>query len=610
MTPTSKPTKDTTQSSRKIGGILAAPEPKASFRDLDGKTRKFLLSSLVTLFTTAVLFVYLLPLGYMAMTSVKSEDQIAQSTILPKSATTIQYAYREFDLVEVTDLDGSIQAFTVSQAGSGDAGSDKLAWTGTWDELFAKITSTGANPSDVSLYEVGSAGRSVSSLSIVMPTGDPSSLLSGNVPEELPFDQTEDSLLAALDATGYGLGDVALFAMPRNEGNVPALSLLRPGAAVNALVDPALLPSLLDWDGSYAGLEAVAQAELGVDAQDLKLFTVPDADGTIKGLGILPPESDATVFLDPAITPPLPVDFDASAESLQATLDERFDVTAEELELFVVPLEDGTSPTLGLLNRGADSSAFIDPQNPTGEPIVWEGRVQTLQPILELDPTLSNFPDAWDSIGFVNKIRNTAIIAGLGMGGVVVASTFVAYGLSRFRIPYKNLILGSLVATIILPRFVTLVPTYLVFERIGWIGTWWPLIIPHFFGNAYNVFLLRQFFLTIPRDMDEAAAIDGASPFMTLVTVILPQAKGAILAVALFHFFFSWNDFLEPLLYLSTEPDKQPISVGLYFFLGLYDANIPLIQSGALLGMAIPVVVFLLLQKVFLSGIDLSGSSK
>jgi multiple sugar transport system permease protein len=211
---------------------------------------------------------------------------------------------------------------------------------------------------------------------------------------------------------------------------------------------------------------------------------------------------------------------------------------------------------------------------------------------------------------FTNKIRNTAFIAGMGMAGTILSSTLVAYGLSRFRIPFKGLILASLVATIILPRFVTLVPTYIVFERIGWVGTWWPLIIPHFFANAYNVFLLRQFFLTIPRDLDEAASIDGAGPFTTLVTVILPQAKGAILAVALFHFFFAWNDFLEPLLYLSTEPDKQPISVGLYFFLGLYDANIPLIQSGALLGMAIPILVYLALQKVFLGGIDLSGSMK
>ena len=191
-----------------------------------------------------------------------------------------------------------------------------------------------------------------------------------------------------------------------------------------------------------------------------------------------------------------------------------------------------------------------------------------------------------------------------------MSSTLVAYGLSRFRMPFKGLIMLSLIATIILPRFVTLVPTYIVFDRLGWIGTWWPLIIPHFFANAYNVFLLRQFFLTIPRDLDEAAAIDGAGPLRTLLTVILPQAKGALLAVALFHFFFAWNDFLEPLLYLAARPDLQPISIGLYQFLGLYDANIPLIQAGALLGMLVPILVFLGLQKIFLKGIDLSGSVK
>lgn len=608
MTTTAEPAKD--KSAKRRGGILRAQEPTTTFGELDGKTRKFLISSMVTLFTTAVLFVYLLPLGYMAVTSLKTEEQIAKSTVLPKSSITMPYAFQEFDLAEIRDLDGNLQALTLSQRGSGGAGAERFAWTGTWTDLLAKIEETGGSSADVTLFDVGTAGRSAASLSIVMPNGDPSSLLSGNVPEELAFDNSEAAVAAALDATGYAPDEVALFAMPSVEGEVPALALLRPGAAVNALVDPRLLPTLLEWDGSFEGLGQAAQTQLGVSSEELQLYTVPDADGTIKGVGILPPQSDATVFLDPAIKAPEPIEFASSSDALVSILDTRFEVTAKDLELFVVPLEDGTAPTLGLLSEGPDGSLFIDPDNATGEPIEWVGKIQTLDPVLEFDPSVSNFPDAWDSIGFLNKIRNTAIIAGLGMGGVVVASTFVAYGLSRFRMPFKNLIMGSLVATIILPRFVTLVPTYLVFERIGWVGTWWPLIIPHFFGNAYNIFLLRQFFLTIPRDLDEAAAIDGASPLKTLLTVILPQARGAILAVALFHFFFSWNDFLEPLLYLSAEPDKQPISVGLYFFLGLYDANIPLIQSGALLGMAIPILVFLFLQKVFLSGIDLSGSVK
>ena len=170
--------------------------------------------------------------------------------------------------------------------------------------------------------------------------------------------------------------------------------------------------------------------------------------------------------------------------------------------------------------------------------------------------------------------------------------------------------MASLVATIILPPFVTLVPTYALWLRVGLVGTWWPLIVPHFFGNAYNVFLLRQFFLSIPRDLDEAAAIDGASPFRTLITVILPQAKGAVLAVSLFHFFFAWNDFINPVIYLAGRSDLQPISVALFDFFGIFSQAVPLVQAGSMLSMAVPILVFLSLQRIFLGGIDLSGSVK
>ncbi len=280
----------------------------------------------------------------------------------------------------------------------------------------------------------------------------------------------------------------------------------------------------------------------------------------------------------------------------------------EAYDLYAVPFDDGLRSLL-LVEKGREASTFVDPSAPT-VPIEWEGRWRTLDPALVFDPTFENFSTAWDALDFLLVLRNTGIIAGLGMAGTVIASTLVAYGLSRFRMPAKRLILSSLLATIILPPFVTLVPTYAVWLQVGWVGTWWPLIVPHFFGNAYNVFLLRQFFLGIPRDLDEASAIDGASPLRTLITIILPQAKGAVLAVSLFHFFFAWNDFLGPLIYLAGEREKQPISVALYDFLGLYDTAIPLVQAGAMLSMAVPILVFLLLQRIFLGGIDLSGSLK
>jgi multiple sugar transport system permease protein len=287
----------------------------------------------------------------------------------------------------------------------------------------------------------------------------------------------------------------------------------------------------------------------------------------------------------------------------------RVEIDGVARDMYEVPMPDGSVRDLALVRPGRQASIFVDPDEPD-VPIEWEGAWRTLNRDLELDPTTANFGRAWSILNFPRLLRNTAIIAGVGMAGTVISSTLVAYGLSRFRLPLKGLILGSLIGTIILPRFVTIVPTYAVFNQIGWVGTWLPLIVPHFFANAYNVFLLRQFFLTIPKDLDEAAAIDGAGPMTTLVTVILPQAKGAILAVALFHFFFAWNDFLEPLIYLSGRRDLIPISVGLYDFLGIYDSQIALVQAGALIGMAVPILVFLGLQRIFLRGIDLSGSMK
>jgi multiple sugar transport system permease protein len=285
-------------------------------------------------------------------------------------------------------------------------------------------------------------------------------------------------------------------------------------------------------------------------------------------------------------------------------------IDGEEYELLQVEI-DGEARALALVTPGRQQSTFVDPDDP-GTEIVWEGSWRTLKPEYSFDPGFDNYPEAWRSTtpAMSRMIMNTFLIAGIGMTGTVIASTLVAYGLSRFRIPYKKLILASLLATIILPRFVTLVPTYVMYRWFGFIGTYVPLTLPHFFSNAYNVFLMRQFFLTIPRDLDEAAAIDGAGPFKTLITVILPQAKGAVLAIALFHFFFAWNDFFEPLVFLGRESAKFPLSVGLYQFLGIYDTNIPLVLSGAVIAMVVPLIVFVALQKAFLRGIDLSGSIK
>lgn len=280
-----------------------------------------------------------------------------------------------------------------------------------------------------------------------------------------------------------------------------------------------------------------------------------------------------------------------------------------DLDLYKVPWEDGERK-LALLEAGRKESTFIDPDNPEAGPIVWQGRWRTLQQVLKFSPRTGNFKTAWDGINFPLLFRNTLIIAVTGMIGTVLSSTCVAYAFSRFPIPGKQIIFMVLIGTIILPRQVTLVPTYAFFSRIGWTGTWLPLIVPHFFANAYNVFLLRQYFLTLPREMDEAAMIDGAGPFRILRSVIIPQSYPVIVAVSLFHFVYAWNDYFEPLIYLLGKPELQPITVGIQRFNFIYDQQPHLIQATAMLGLILPVLLFFMAQRFFMRGVVITGVEK
>ena len=286
----------------------------------------------------------------------------------------------------------------------------------------------------------------------------------------------------------------------------------------------------------------------------------------------------------------------------------QFTYEGQAYDLYNVPL-NGSVRQLALYKPGREQSTFLDPNDPS-QPITWQGRWRTLDRVWNFSPHWSNFGDAWNITNFGRLFFNTIAIAVIGTIGAVSSATIVAYGFSRFRIPGKTILFTILVGTIILPQQVTIVPTYALFNRIGWVGTWLPLLVPHFFGNAYNVFLLRQFFMSIPRDLDEAAMIDGAGPFRTLLSVIVPQAWPAIIAVCLFHFFFAWNDFLGPLVYLVGHEELWPISVGMSYFTAQYSQLPHLIQATALMALALPVTVFLLAQRVFVQGVVVTGVEK
>jgi multiple sugar transport system permease protein len=280
----------------------------------------------------------------------------------------------------------------------------------------------------------------------------------------------------------------------------------------------------------------------------------------------------------------------------------------QQYDIYNVPTEQGNQ-RLALIKKGREKSTFIDPAHPAAE-IEWIGRWRTLDPVWVFSPNWDNFAQSWSTSKFGRLFFNSLAIASIGTIGAVLSSTLVAYGFARFRIPGKTIIFMILIGTIILPPQVTQIPTYIMFRRIGWTNTWLPLLVPHFFANAYNVFLLRQFFMGIPRELDEAAMIDGASPFRTLVSVILPQSLPALIAVCLFHFFWAWNDFFGPLIYLQGARELWPISLGIQQFNATYASRPELVQATAVMAMALPLVVFLIAQKFFMQGVVVTGVDK
>jgi multiple sugar transport system permease protein len=287
-----------------------------------------------------------------------------------------------------------------------------------------------------------------------------------------------------------------------------------------------------------------------------------------------------------------------------------FEFEGEELDVYIVPMPDGSTSELALLEPGRQSSVFVDPANPDAAPITWEGSWRALLRPWEFDPHWENFGQAWSIIDFPRLLFNTVMLAIIGTAGTLLSCVLVAYGFSRFRFRGRNFLFLVLLSTIFLPAAVTLIPTYTIFVKLGWVGTWLPLLVPAFFANAYDVFLLRQYFMTLPRELDDAAKIDGAGPLRILTSVIIPQSWAVIIAVAVFHIVYTWNLYFEPLLYLSSKPDLQPIATGLAQFNSIYSEQIELVQAATLMTIVIPMVVFFACQRFFMRGIVITGVEK
>ena len=219
-----------------------------------------------------------------------------------------------------------------------------------------------------------------------------------------------------------------------------------------------------------------------------------------------------------------------------------------------------------------------------------------------------NYPKALTTIPFVRYFFNTLYILIPTVVGTVITAALAAYGFSRLRWPGRDLVFGILLTTLMLPYAVTLIPTFLLWANLGLVNTYWPLILPDWFGGSiFYIFLLRQFFLTLPRELDEAAIIDGANPLQVLRFVIVPLSRPALITVAIFSTLFEWNDFLGPLIYLN-DSRQFTLALGLAEFTGLYTSQWHLLMAAATVVIVPVLVLFFFAQRYFIEGIALTGT--
>ena len=219
----------------------------------------------------------------------------------------------------------------------------------------------------------------------------------------------------------------------------------------------------------------------------------------------------------------------------------------------------------------------------------------------------SNFVDVFHQAPILRWTLNTTIYAGLATLGVLVSSIPVAYALAKLRWRGRNAAFMVVLVALMLPPQVSVVPLYVMWSKLHLVGTLWPLIIPNWFGDAFTIFLLRQFFLTIPDEYLDAARVDGCGELRLLFTVVLRMARPAIAAVAMFSVLYTFNDFFLPLLYVGEKPDNWVVSIGLSQFRNLHQVQWNLTMAATLLVMMPVILLFFFAQKAFVEGVTLTG---
>lgn len=218
-----------------------------------------------------------------------------------------------------------------------------------------------------------------------------------------------------------------------------------------------------------------------------------------------------------------------------------------------------------------------------------------------------NFVEALTSLDFSRYFLNTTIIAVASMIGTVFSTSLVAFGFARLRGPGRDLLFIVVLSTMMIPIHVVLIPRFIIFRYLGWIDTYLPLIVPTFVASSpFYVFLLRQFFMTIPLELDDSAKIDGCGPVGIYWRIMLPLSKPALVTVAIFTFMFNWNDFVQPLIYLSSM-DNRTLSLGLMAFKDYYIVEWNLLMAASLVVVLPCLVLFFFAQKYFIQGIVITG---
>lgn len=248
-------------------------------------------------------------------------------------------------------------------------------------------------------------------------------------------------------------------------------------------------------------------------------------------------------------------------------------------------------------------------------PFFWQlrGSLMTMSEIFSFppkwlpdSPQWGNYRETFSIIPFAQYYSNTLFLVVMNIVGTVFSNTIIAFSLARLRFRGRNFMFALSIGTLMIPTAVTMIPTFIEWSWFGGLGTFLPLIVPAFFGNAFFIFMLVQFFRTIPMDFDEAAIVDGASYPRIIVSIILPMAQPVIAVMVIFTFLNTWNDFMGPLLYLN-DSKKYTLALGLKSLLSGYNSYWHILMAAATMVVAPLIIVFFLAQKSFIAGLTSGG---